>query len=246
MWLGCRCDSGQVSSTPASRHTLTVAEFEQRATSTVMGSVFIGGALPEPRVWRARSSDPACVHSSGEIIASEEIVVNTNGTLRHVFVYISSSFDSLPFSIPSEPVILDQRGCRYSPRVFGMRAGQALWILNSDSTMHNVHAAPRRNPAFNVGMTAAANKITRRFDRPEVMIPLNCNVHPWMSAYAGVLDHPFFAVTNTQGRFRLGPLPPGDYEITAWHERLGILTQAIRLGASEERQIDFNFTCEAP
>jgi plastocyanin len=207
----------------------------------IVGSVFFEGTPPEPKVWRTASSDPACQRNGNDVITSEEIVVNTNGTLRNVFVYISSSFGSLQFPIPSEPVILDQRGCRYAPHVLGMRVGQTLLILNGDSTMHNVHASPQRNRAFNAGMTAVVKKLARTFDRPEVMVPFNCNVHPWMSAYAGVLNHPFFAVTETEGSFRVGPLPPGEYEVTAWHEHFGVLKQITQVGVSEERQVDFNF-----
>ncbi len=240
-WLGCRGDSGHEAASPASGHTLTAAEFEQNATSAVAGHAFFEGRLPEPKVWRVASSDPGCAPEGHDLIESEEIVVNTNGTLRNVFIYISSDLSSLQFPLPSGPVILDQRGCRYVPHVFGLRAGQELQIWNGDSTMHNVHAAPRRNHAFNIGMTRVVKKLARAFDRPEVMIPFNCNVHPWMSAYAGVLDHPFFAITNTEGSFRLGLLPPGEYEITAWHERFGVLKQSVKLGPTEERRVDFSF-----
>ncbi len=207
----------------------------------IAGSVAFEGTPPEPKVWHTVNSDPECQRAGHDVIASEEVVVNTNGTLRYVFVYISNGLGSLQFPIPSEPVILDQRGCRYAPHVIGLRAGQTLLILNSDSTMHNVHASPQRNRAFNAGMTAVVKKLTRTFDRPEVMIPFNCNVHPWMSAFAGVLDHPFFAITNTEGTFRLGLLPPGEYEVTARHERFGVLKQIVQLKTSEQRQVDFNF-----
>ena len=240
-WLGCRDDSDRASAIPVSEHSLTQAEFEHNATGALKGSVCFTGRLPEPKVWRTLGSDPACAHAGHEQIVSEEIVVNRNGTLRNVFVYIASNLSSLQFPLPSEPVILNQRGCRYAPHVFGLRAGQELQIWNSDSTMHNVHAAPRHNRAFNLGMTRAVKKLTRSFARPEVMIPINCNVHPWMSAYAGVLDHPFFAVTDTAGSFRLGPLPPGEYDIAAWHERFGVLRQRVRLEASTERQVVFSF-----
>jgi hypothetical protein len=239
--IGCHCNSENDSSLPTPGNTLAVADFQRNATSTMTGSVFFEGTPTEPRVWNTSSSDPACRHAGREVMASEEVIVNTNSTLRHVFVYISSSLGPLQFPLPSEPVILNQRGCRYTPHVFGIRAGQTLLILNSDSTMHNVHASPRRNRAFNAGMTAVMKKLTRSFEQPEVMIPFNCNVHPWMTAYAGVLQHPFFAVTSTAGSFELGPLPPGEYEVTAWHERFGELKQIVTLSASERRQVDFTF-----
>jgi len=207
----------------------------------IEGSIAFHGSLPEPRVWRTGGKDPWCQRNGQDQIASEDVIINTNGTLRNVFVYISSSFGALQFPIPAAPVILDQRGCRYLPHVFGLRVGQTLEILNSDSTLHNVHASPERNRAFNIGMTRLLKKASRSFDRQEIMIPLHCNVHPWMSAFAGVVDHPFFAVTNTAGTFELGPLPPGEYEVLAWHERFGILKHRVKLQASENRQVEFIF-----
>lgn len=172
---------------------------------------------------------------------SEEIMVNTNATLRNVFVYISSGLGARRFPLPLDSVIIDQRGCRYSPHVFGMRVGQPLVLMNSDNTFHNIFAAAKVNRPFNLGMTLSVRKLTRTFERPEVMIPLRCNVHPWMAAYIGVLEHPFFAVTDSSGKFRLSKLPAGTYELTAWHERFGVSTQSVALGDTASLQFDFRF-----
>ncbi|MEK7729065.1 MAG: carboxypeptidase regulatory-like domain-containing protein [candidate division KSB1 bacterium] len=172
---------------------------------------------------------------------AEDFVVNANATLRHVFVYISSSFGARQFSFPQDSVILDQHGCRYLPHVFGIQVGQPLVLLNSDSTFHNVFAAAKVNRPFNLGMTLSVRKLTRKFDQPEVMVPLRCNVHPWMAAYAGVLAHPFFSVTDADGVFRLGKLPAGEYQITAWHERLGVLQQGVTVGEAESKEVSFKY-----
>ncbi|NUM78313.1 hypothetical protein HUU40_28460 [candidate division KSB1 bacterium] len=173
-------------------------------------------------------------------MASEEIVVNDNETLRNVFVYIADGV-AHKYPSPAEPVVLNQEGCRYTPRVFGIQTGQPLQILNSDNTMHNVHAASQQNPPFNLGMTRHTKQLTRTFSRREIMIPIRCNVHPWMAAYAGVLEHPFYAVTGENGSYRLGPLPPGEYVVTAWHEKLGRSEQRVTLGDSVKQAVDFAF-----
>ncbi|MDZ7381319.1 MAG: carboxypeptidase regulatory-like domain-containing protein [candidate division KSB1 bacterium] len=174
------------------------------------------------------------------MVVSDEFVVNANRTLRHVFVYLAEGVVQ-KYPPPGSPVVLNQIGCQYQPHVFGIQTGQSLLILNSDDTMHNVHAAAKHNPPFNLGMTRHVKQLTRTFIRPEVMIPFRCNVHPWMSAYAGVLEHPFFQVTDTTGSYRLGPLPAGAYQVVAWHEKLGRREQRLALGDSAALCLDFTF-----
>ncbi len=209
-------------------------------SSEIFGRVFFTGEAPPPRTW-PQISDQACRPQGQSARPSEDIVLNADATLRNVFVYVSSSFGARRFPVPQDSVILDQQGCRYLPHVFGIRVGQPLVLLNSDSTFHNVYAAAKVNRPFNLGMTLSVRKLTRTFERPEVMVPLRCNVHPWMAAYAGVLDHPFYAVTAEAGAFRLGKLPAGEYEVTAWHERLGVLQQRVAVRESESKEILFKF-----
>ena len=102
-----------------------------------------------------------------------------------------------------------------------MRVGQPLEIINSDPTLHNIHALPKDNAEFNNGQPIQGMKMTHTFDKPEVMVPFKCDVHGWMNAYVGVVDNPYFAVTDKDGKFDLKNLPPGTYTIEAWHEKLG-------------------------
>lgn len=179
---------------------------------------------------------------------SEEIVLNADSALANVFVYVKEGVpDSLLYFFKrkvgtSEPVILNQHHCRYVPHVFGIQVGQTLKILNSDPTFHNVHASAEKNEAFNLGMSKVEKIKTRTFDRAEVMISIRCNVHPWMSAYAGVLAHPFYSVTGNDGRYQLNALPAGEYVIEAWHEVFGTQAQTIKIAEGETKTIDFTFT----
>src|ERR1019366_8419163 len=152
---------------------------------------------------------------------NEEVVVNDNGTLRNVFVYVKSGLEGKTFEPPTEHVTLEQKGCTYHPRVFGMQAKQPLDIVNDDDTLHNIHALPTQSKEFNVGQPNKGMKTTRTFATPEVMVKLKCDVQPWMAAYVGVLDHPFFSVSGDDGKFTIKNLPAGTYEIVAWHEKYG-------------------------
>ena len=112
-------------------------------------------------------------------------------------------------------------GCRYIPHVLGIQVGQTLNIVNSDPTLHNIHAIPEVNQEFNMGQPIQGMQFERTFDNVEVMVPMRCDVHGWMNSYIGVLDHPYFAVTAEDGMFDISALPPGDYVLEAWHEALG-------------------------
>jgi plastocyanin len=158
-----------------------------------------------------------------------------------VFVYVKDGLGGLKFPVPSTPVVLDQKGCRYAPHVVGVQVGQGFEVLNSDSTLHNVHALPTANREFNTGQPLAGLRYSHRFSTREVMVPFKCDVHPWMRAYIGVLDHPFFGVTGADGTFTLTGLPPGTYTVEAWHEKLGTQTQTVTIGDKESKDIAVSF-----
>ncbi len=145
-------------------------------------------------------SDPKCVAEPGA--TSELLVVGAGNGVQNVFVYVKDGLGTRTYAVPTTPVTLDQKGCRYLPHVFGVQVGQPFMISNSDSTLHNVNAAPKDNRPFNFGQPVSVPAVSRTFDKPEVMVPLRCDVHGWMNAYAGVVAHPFFAVTERRWRVR--------------------------------------------
>ena len=201
------------------------------------GSVQFNGTAPAPKKIDTKS-DPSC--GSGSVPA-EEVVVNPNGTLKNVFVYVKEGLPNQKLDPPAQSVTLDQRGCQYLPHVFGLQTGQNLEILNSDSTLHNIHGMPAKSKQFNLGMPLKGMKLKRKFDQPEVMVRLKCDVHPWMSAYAGVLPHSFFAVTDENGNFEIKNLPAGTYTLEAWHEKFGTQKQQITVDSSGAKSADFSF-----
>ena len=205
----------------------------------VAGRITFEGTAPQPSVVRMES-DPNCVQP-GVTPTAETVVVGDAGGLQNVFVYVKDGLGDLRFPIPSPTIMMDQKECRYAPHVLGVQVGQSLDIVNSDPTLHNVHAVPVANQEFNTGQPLPGMKHTHRFTTSEVMVPFKCDVHPWMYAYVGVLDHPFFAVTGADGSFNLEGLPPGTYTIEAWHETLGTQTQTVTIGERETGDITFSF-----
>ncbi len=185
-------------------------------------------------------ADPKCKLMHPDGIASEAVIVNSNGTLKNVFVYVKEGLSGKTFDVPKEPVIFNQEGCRYSPKVFGIQANQPLEIRNSDDTLHNVHALPANSQQFNLGMPIKGMKLKKTFANPEIMVKIKCEVHPWMSAYAGVVDNPFYGVTNDNGTADIKDLPPGDYILEAWHEKYGTQTQKVTI-TGQDQEVAFEF-----
>jgi len=204
---------------------------------SLKGSIKLEGTPPAAETI-SRRSDAYC-EQQGEAKTQDYVV--SNGGLQNVFVYVKDGLGNLKFPVPTTPVVLDQKGCTYVPRVFGIQTGQPLEILNSDETLHNIHAQPMNNREFNRGQALKGLKHMHVFTTAEVMVPFNCDVHNWMHAWVGVLDHPFYAVSGTGGTFEISNLPPGTYTIEAWHEKLGKQTQMITIGPKESKELSFTF-----
>jgi plastocyanin len=211
----------------------------------VTGIVALDGAPPKNAPIRM-NADPICVREASGAQFMETFEIGSDGkSLANVFVYVKDGLGNYIYDTPTEPATIDQEGCRYRPHVFGMRVGQPLTIVNSDPTLHNIHATPKVNSEFNTGQPIEGMKTTHTFDKPEVMVPFKCDVHGWMNAYVGVLEHPYFAVTDRDGKFSLKTLPAGTYTIEAWHEKLGAQQQMVTIGQKETKDIAFTFKADA-
>ena len=228
------------SAVPASSGSAAPATVIDPATAgNVGGKVTFDGTSPAPQPIKL-SSDPYC-ESANSGLTTEAQIVGPGGTVQNVFVYVKDGLGDRRFAAPSEPVMLDQKGCHYTPHVLGIQIGQPLQIINSDNTLHNVHGLAKANKEFNQGQPIQGMKMTHTFSTKEVMIPFKCDVHGWMNAWIGVLDHPYYAVTGANGTFSLEGLPPGTYTIEAWHEKLGTQTQMVTIGAKETKDVAFAF-----
>lgn len=241
--LATSCGGGETAEAPADEPSTTTASGSAPDLSqagSVTGKVSFTGSAPD-RVRIRMGAEPQCDEKhSGAAVYSEEVVVNENGTLNNVFVWVKSGLEQYQFEPSGEPAVLDQDGCVYEPHVFGVQTGQEVKVLNSDPVTHNIHPLPQQNREWNISQSPN-QEIVRSFARPEVMIPVKCNIHPWMKSYIGVIPHPYFAVTGNDGTFELKDLPPGDYTIEAWHEKYGTQESQVTVGPKETREVEFSY-----
>jgi plastocyanin len=209
--------------------------------AAVTGSVSFSGAAPKAEAIKM-TADPACAKANaGKTVMKEDVVVNANKTLANVFVYVKEGVkkESVP-AAPTTPVKFDQSGCHYIPHVLGVRVGQPFEIINSDAVMHNVHSMSKQSNSFNMGMATQGQKIEKKLAKPEMMMKVKCDVHGWMTAYVNVMEHPYFAVTDTTGAFNIDGLPDGEYTFEALHEKLGAKTAKGKV-AGGVAKVDFAF-----
>ena len=172
-------------------------------------------------------------------VVDDAVIAATDGSLANAFVELVGTFPDT--RVPAEPVVIDQRGCLYSPRVVGLRAGQVLQVRNSDDGLHNVHGVSTARDTFNVSQPVSGMVNTFRPRDPGIL-RLKCDVHTWMVAFVGVVNHPYFAVTTADGTFTLRGVPEGTYELRAWHERLGTTVSQIRVDADRETNVDLTYS----
>jgi plastocyanin len=207
---------------------------------SISGSIRFIGAKPRPKLIDM-SEDPACVEAHHTKAYDESLVVNKSGRLASAFVYVKSGLEGKHFEPPQAPVTIDQQGCWFRPRVVGIQVGEPLRVINSDPVTHNIHPLAEINREWNHSQGPGDPPIARKFIKPEIMIPVKCNIHSWMHAYIGVVDNPYFAVSGDDGSFQIHNLPPGDYVIEAWHEKLGTQQQRVTIGASAAAELNFTF-----
>ena len=212
------------------------------AQASVKGKVSFKGTAPKATELKM-NADPKCKEAHKSPVLSETVVVNGNNTLKNVFVYIKDGLaQKYPAPADTVTVKFDQKGCQYMPHVFGIQVGQTLEIINSDPTLHNVHAMPKVNPQFNVGMPKQGMVIKQKFQKPEIGAKVKCDVHPWMNAWANVVEHPFYGVSDDKGAFELKNVPAGKYTVVAWHEKLGTKEGTLTVEAGKDATLDFEFS----
>jgi plastocyanin len=223
---------------PAATGTKTV---DMSTVGSVSGTIKLDGDAPKYKPINM-SADPYCVKANSAPVLPQEVVTGDGNTLANVVVYVKSGAEGYSFPTPTDSVTLDQKNCMYSPHVVALMVGQQLSVVNSDQTTHNIHPTPADNREWNKSQPPNAPAIMDSFARPEVAIPVKCNVHPWMKSYIAVMANPFYAVTDKDGKFDLKGLPPGTYTIEAWHEKYNTMDQTVTIGAKEDKTgVDFTF-----
>jgi plastocyanin len=231
--LGCRKQPAETGPQPA------FTTIDWNTAATIEGTVHYAKNPPRP-VAIDMSQDPAC--SLGPPNFSEGYAVH-NGAFANVFIYVRDGLGNRTYPVPSQPVTIDQKGCRYIPHVVGVMVGQPVRFTNSDPTMHNVHMTPTvgRNQAVDISQGPNQGGDQRTFRSPELMIPVRCNNHPWMQAFINVAANPFFAVSDASGKYVIHGLPPGTYTLVADQENMGQQTATLTVAAKQTVTQDFTY-----
>jgi hypothetical protein len=213
------------------------------AKGSIRGMVSLSGTPPimEKIVMKG---DAECLKGYDQAPASQEVLVGRDGGMQNVFVHVQSGLPRLKYPLPISAVEMRQRGCLFEPRVVGLMTGQPLRVVNDDKTLHNIRTISVHNRPFNLGNPAKGSSQTRAFSAAEVMIKARCDVHSWMNAYIGVVEHPFFAVSDPDGRFSIAGLPDGEYTLEAWHERYGRISQPVSIKEGQETTVRFEYKAE--
>ena len=217
----------------------TATPLDRAKTGVVFGSVRFEGTPPAMTPLQL-GSEAACARQHDGPVLSGDALVH-DGRVENAFVYIKDGLGDRVFEVPTEPVTLDQKGCLYHPHVVGVRACQPIDFVNSDAVLHNVHGAPSASASWNFSMGAQNSRRQQVIAKPEVAVAVRCDVHPWMRAWIGVVDHPYFAVTGPDGQFTLPDVPPGDYVVAAWHERFGTREAKVTVEPKVAAQVTFTF-----
>jgi plastocyanin len=213
----------------------TATPIDPATAATVGGTVKFDGTAPKPAKIDM-SQDANCKGTN-----TAENVVVSDGHLENVFVYVKDGLGSRTFAVPTEPVTVNQSGCKYQPHVLGVMTGQTVKIVNSDPTTHNIHPTPKDNREWNESQAPQAAPLEKNFAREEVMLPVKCNQHPWMRMFVNVVKSPFYAVTGPDGKYEIKGLPPGDYTIAFVHEKLGEQDQKVTLAAKDSKTVEVAF-----
>jgi len=241
---GCKKEEEKPAA-PAAAPSSAAAPVDLATAGNVTGTVKLDGTPPKSRPLNM-AAEPACFKEHGSApVPNEEFVTGEAGALANVLIYVKEGLGNRVFPTPKEPAVIDQKGCLYRPRIVPLQTGQTLQVTNSDPITHNIHPVPSLNREWNKSQPAGAQAIKETFARVEVAIPVKCNVHPWMRSYFAVISNPYFAVTAKDGKFELNNLPPGNYVIEAWHEKLGTAQEKVTLSAKETKAISFTFKAPA-
>jgi len=209
----------------------------------IAGKIYFRGQAPGLRPIQM-AKDPICESVQSGPVLPEDGRVNSNGTLPNAFVYISKGTGNLSVRAPTEAVTVTQSRCSYQPHVFGIMVGQPLRVVTMDPTTHNIHIVPKSGRDWDVSQQPGSEPVTTKLTHPEIMVPVHCNIHPWMSAHIGVVTNPYYAVSGDDGAFQIKGVPQGSYTLSIWTATFGTQDRQVNVHAGETATADFTFASQ--
>jgi plastocyanin len=192
--------------------------------ASIKGKVLFAGPVPAQKKVDVTIDQYVC----GTAKDAGDLVVSPQKELRNAVVWLENPPPGKELPAQSAKVEMDQNGCMFIPRVVIVPAGGTVDFLNSDRLLHNIHATPKLNASFN-RTQPKSRTIPITFDKPEI-VRINCDLHSWMTGWVVVASHPYYAVTGADGQFAFDNVPPGQYKLQVWHERLGTAQASVAAG----------------
>jgi hypothetical protein len=217
---------------------LSAVVLSKAMAGSIIGEVKFIDEPPKTAAIKVSKDQDYC----GESLPNETYLVGSDGALKNVVVFVETT-SSTVVGDPQKENILNNTGCRYSPRILAMQKGEKLKVKNNDPKLHIPHSYHEERTVFNLSLPFRGTTVdaTSRIRQPGVL-KVVCDTHAWMLAYIHVFDHPYFAVTDERGTFSISNLPAGTYILNAWHEDAGIRSQEITVSESENSRTVFEFT----
>ena len=199
----------------------------------ISGTIKFGGTPPAAKTIKTSKDTQQC----GAEIPDENLMVGGDKGIKNVVVRLTEAKKGKKWEAKA---VIDQKKCHFQPHVTVAQAGADVEILNSDGILHNIHTYSTANPSFNKAQPKFKPKMTEKFAKPEI-IKINCDAHPWMQGWLVVSDHPYVAVTDEKGAFKLADVPAGTYKVEIWHETLGKQEKTVTVQAKGEAKLDAEF-----
>ena len=224
-----------------------LAACQMASAADIVGTITFKGTPPPEVPYTPMMDVDYCASCYTNVPTTHFYVVGKDGELADVVVYLEDADGSAitgKSTGSSQPsVVLDQKGCLYTPTILAIQTNQRLTIRNSDACVHNVHCVPTvpGNEEHNDVQMPGGPDLTYTFPKPEMFITFKCDIHQWMFAWVSVFDNPYFDISDKEGKFTIKNVPPGKYTIVADHRKLGAQTQTIEVG---DKDVTVNFTFE--
>jgi hypothetical protein len=234
----CQSDGGRARAPSSAAHRRGAT-----GNAVIAGVVSFHGTLPPP----PQHARPTECPSPAQQPPDPGLLLSPDGGVGGAFVWIKAGLPPGEYAVPQEPVVLGQAACEFSPRVFGLRVGQTLRLAAGDGGAHHVHAWREASPLFDVQLRGGDGSAQRTIGEGAVMARLTCDQHPWARAYAGIVNHPYFAVTAKNGSYTIPSLPGGTFTVEVWQERIGQVNRQVTLDDGVLAVVDFELqTIGAP